>query len=132
MKNLLKIVFVSSLVFTLNSCNDDDDDQRQQEMLEIQNLFSEIENLSKSETCENSEDWSFTSYGDKACGGPEGFIAYSKNIDVSAFLDKVAKHKALQEAFNMKWDVVSNCMAPEEPEGVICEDGVAKFTYRFD
>ena len=44
--------------------------KREQDWNNLQLLFSEIESLASSVVCEDSGDWTFTAYGNKACGGP--------------------------------------------------------------
>lgn len=105
------------------SCVSDDELNQKQEAQNLSEMFSEIENLTISIDCENSAEWTFTSYGSKACGGPVGFIAYSLNIDVDLFQRLIEKHREKQQEFNEKWGIMSDCSIPAQPTGVICEDG---------
>lgn len=92
-------------------------------------LFDEIQNLSYSESCSNSSNWTFTAYGSKACGGPQGFIAYSKNIDTAAFLQKIDAYTKAEKEFNIKWGVVSNCAIVNPPKSVECKNGYPILNY---
>ena len=49
-----------------------DSSQRKHEVDQINQLFSQIETLAQSEVCLDVSEWNFISYGDRACGGPEG------------------------------------------------------------
>ena len=71
----------------------------------------------------------YLAYGSKACGGPQGYLAYSRSIDVQNFLDQVAVYTQSEEVFNMKWEVVSTCELAEPPTGVVCEDEKPVFVY---
>ena len=51
-------------------------------------LFDEIEALTYTNSCVDGINWTFTAYGSKACGGFQGYIPYSINIDTDAFLNK--------------------------------------------
>lgn len=92
-------------------------------------LFDEIQNLSYSESCSNSSNWTFTAYGSKACGGPQGFIPYSKNIDTAAFLQKIDAYTKAEKEFNIKWSVVSNCAIVNPPKNVECKNGYPILNY---
>ena len=113
----------------LSSCSDDDDATREDESANLNALLVEIQEMASSVDCTDASDWPYTAYGNKACGGPVGYIAYSTDIDTARFLEKVARHRRAQEAFNEKWDVVSDCSLPGVPSSVRCEDGVPVFEY---
>ncbi len=130
--NILKALpFIGMLflVSTFLSCDEKDKATQEQEAQYIHQLFTEIEIMAKSTPCENATTWSFTSYGSKACGGPVGFIAYSKTIYTKLFLQKVAAYTAAQQKYNEKWRIVSDCSAPAQPIGVICENENPTFVY---
>lgn len=103
----------------LNAINNDD-------LLEMSN---EITALSSSVDCKDSSDWSFTAIGSKACGGPSGYIAFSKQIDTVAFLEKVEKYTAAQKRYNQENDVISDCALEAVPLGLICVDDEAVLIY---
>jgi len=65
--------------------------------------------------------------GSKACGGPQLYLPYSREIDVEEFLLKVQRYTKAEKEFNKKWNVVSDCAVLPEPIGVECIDGQAKF-----
>lgn len=96
---------------------------------DMQIVYKEMVSLSESETCSNSGDWLFTPYGSKACGGPIGYIAYSKNIDQIYFLGLVDRFTQLQDEYNQKTGAVSDCALAIRPTGVTCENGKPKFVY---
>lgn len=124
MKHVLQIFFVL-LITSFTSCTEEHSLTQEQEAKYLEELLSEIETLASSVECENPEEWTFASIGNKPCGGPSGFIAYSLHIDKEAFLQKVEEHKVAQEAFNKKWGLFSDCSIPPTPKGVICENGKA-------
>lgn len=124
--------FVSFLLlFFLVSCDDDDENlitqEAEQQQLDV--MLAEIQTLAGSVSCENASEWTFISYGSKACGGPIGYIAYSTTIDTVDFLNKVEVHRQAEDEFNKKWGVASDCSLALEPTGVICENGSPKFIY---
>jgi len=86
--------------------------------------FAEIQELSNSVSCDNADEWSFTAYGSKACGGPQGYIAYANTTDERAFLDLVEQHSDAEMIFNEKWAIISDCAVVSPPSYVICREGL--------
>ena len=95
----------------------------------LMDLFNEIQNLSYSVSCSDADDWLFTAYGAKACGGPQGFIAYSSLIDTVSFLQKIETYTQAEKDFNFKYGVVSDCSIPNAPISVACENGYPTLKY---
>ncbi|GAA3647998.1 hypothetical protein GCM10022397_36100 [Flavivirga jejuensis] len=103
--------------------------EQEQDHRDLMDLFDEIYQLSTSISCTNANDWTFTTYGSKACGGFQGYIAYSTKIDTVAFLKKVEDYTNLEKAYNIKWDIVSTCDLPAQAKGVVCENGYPVLEY---
>ncbi|MFB9052481.1 hypothetical protein ACFFVB_05255 [Formosa undariae] len=120
------ILFVIGLCF---SCSVHEKTQ-EQEAQNLNQLYSEIKNLATSENCNDATTWTFTPYGNKVCGGPVGYIAYSTTIDTELFLETVAQHRTAEKAFNEKWGMVGPCNVPPQPTGISCEDGHPVLEYR--
>ncbi len=97
--------------------------EQEQDHRELMSLFDEIYQLSISVSCTNANDWTFTAYGSKACGGPQGYIAYSTQIDTATFLQKIEEYYNLEKAFNIKWNIVSTCDLVQSPKEIVCENG---------
>lgn len=96
----------------------------------LMDLFIEIENLVYgSVSCFNASNWTFTAYGSKACGGPQGFIPYSTLINTVAFLQKIADYTETERLYNIKWGVISTCDLPSQPVGVECQNGTPILKY---
>jgi hypothetical protein len=125
----LKFIGIFFLIGICFSCSDSEGVTQEQEAQILNQMFSEIENLASNVNCNNSSQWAFTNYGSKACGGPIGFIAYSTNIDIDSFLEKIEEHRTAQKEFNEKWGIISDCSIPSQPSGIICENGKPVFEY---
>ena len=95
----------------------------------LMKLFEEITNMANSKPCNNSNNWTFSAYGSKACGGPQGYIAYSTEIDVTSFLEKITQYTKAEAAYNNKWGVISTCDLPLEPSAVFCKNNTAVLKY---
>ena len=100
-----------------------DDANQEEELAMLTEMRLEIEELAESTACTDPTDWSFTAYGSKACGGPQGYLAYPVTIDTEAFLKKVERYTQAEDKYNRKWNIVSTCDLPSEPSGVSCENG---------
>ena len=92
-------------------------------------LFSEIETIADSYSCEDEGEWFFTPYGSKPCGGPMGYIPYSNQIEIPQFLEKVNKYTNAEELFNIKWGIISTCDITPEPKGVVCKNRIPSLIY---
>lgn len=95
----------------------------------LMELYNELYYLAYSESCTDISDWTYTAFGSKACGGPQGYIAYSTKIDVALFLQKITNYNNAEKEFNLKWDIVSECSIPSEPTRIECYNGYATLIY---
>ncbi|WP_299761858.1 hypothetical protein [uncultured Dokdonia sp.] len=128
LKNALTI-FCLLILFCGCSIDDDTPPTSQEEDLELlQELFNEI-TLMVDEPCTDETAWEFVAYGSKACGGPQGYIAYPTTIDVEAFLLMVENYTTEEAIYNANHGIGSTCDVPAEPIDVICEDGAAVLVY---
>lgn len=95
----------------------------------LMDLFNEIQNLSYSVSCSDATDWTFVSYGAKACGGAQGYIAYSSKIDTTTFLQMIEVYTQAEKDFNSKWGVISDCSITNPPTSVECQYGYPTLIY---
>lgn len=103
--------------------------EQEKEHQKLMELFNEVQNLAYSVSCSNAKNWLFTKYGAKACGGPQGFIAYSNQIDTNAFLQKVETYTQAEKDFNIKWGIISDCSVTKTPISVECKNGFPILKY---
>jgi hypothetical protein len=123
MKNLVWIPLIL-LLFGF-SCEDSENPRTDYDLVQLE---KEIITLSESVSCTNSNEWKFTPMGSKACGGPVRYIAYHQNIE-KQFLALVELYTQQQKEFNVKNNVVSDCMMVLEPRLVTCEGGKPVLVY---
>jgi len=129
MMKSLKLIAISLLMGICFSCSNDEGITQEQEAANLSENLAEIEGMATAKNCDNPSEWTFTDYGEKACGGPVGYIAYSTNIDTELFLEKIEAHRVAQKRFNEKWGIISDCSLPAEPGGIICDNGNPVFIY---
>lgn len=125
----LRLIGIFLLIGIVFSCSVNSESTQKQEAEQLNQLFSEIKSMAFEVDCEESSEWTFSSFGSKSCGGPVGYLAYSAKIDTALFLKKIEEHKIAQEKFNDKWGIISDCSIPPEPTGVLCKNGEASFIY---
>ncbi|MFD2791159.1 hypothetical protein [Arenibacter sp. H213] len=109
------------------SCSNDD--SKPFDETELKSLYKEIQKMADSQTCEDSDFWSFTAFGSKPCGGPNSYIAYSTKIDVTLFLAKVEQYNSGVADYNRRNGIISDCAMVAKPTGLICKEGKPVFTY---
>jgi hypothetical protein len=95
----------------------------------LQKVYGEILKLSESVKCEDDANWRFTPIGEKACGGPNSYIAYHNRIDTECFLKKVEYYTSQTKLFNSKHGVVSDCMLVSPPNSIKCDNNKPVFVY---
>lgn len=118
------------LVFSLAGCEQKDfSSSKESDEQEMSSLRREIDKMSEQVSCNDAADWKFTAIGSKACGGTAGYVAYSTKIDETLFLKKVAMFNQKQKAFNVKWNLMSDCLAPNPPKSIECINGKPKLVY---
>jgi hypothetical protein len=100
-------------------------DQSSKEMdnATLSQLLKDINDLANSKPCGDSKTWKTAPIGEKACGGPANYIAYSTEIDTECFLKKVTHFTEQTKKFNKKYGIISDCMIMAEPKSVKCESG---------
>ncbi len=129
MKNGL-VVYVLVVVMAMVGCEKQAiHGSPEEEGLHLQALYREIDSLANLYPCDNPSEWAFVPIGDKPCGGPAGYIAYSTQLNTADFLNKAELYTNLQREYNIKWDVISDCMYVTPPSYVVCENGKAKLIW---
>ena len=103
--------------------------EQEVEYRSLMDLFNEIQELSSSVSCSDATNWLFTAYGAKACGGSQGYIAYSSEIDTNNFLNKIEIYTEAEKTFNVKWGIISDCSIGSVPVSVECENGIPTLKY---
>ena len=135
-----KLLFVFTILFLIYSCDKNDegihienDGTTMEEDIQALSVLSlEILTLAESVQCNDPGTWKFIATGSKPCGGPMGYLAYSTTmgpVATAAFLQSVALYNAMHEAFNIKWEIFSDCALVPAPSGVACVDGAAVLIY---
>lgn len=125
MNMMTRFFFVGMLLLSLFSCeqvpveltNQEADEARLAEML------TDIELLISDKSCTKDGKCTVMAYGDKACGGPVGYLIYSSgNVNENQLKDLVEEFTALQSLMNDAYGYISDCALASPPD-VSCLDG---------
>jgi len=87
-------------------------------------LVKEIDSLAGSEVCTDAAQWRSSPIGAKPCGGPSSYIAYPIKME-DEILAKIKEFTAQQDAFNKKYQLMSDCAMVPPPAGIRCENDKA-------
>lgn len=129
--SLSLVALVSLFVVSCNVLEEPVTDEltMEEEALALDRFFQKIVDLADVPDCDAVDGWYVTDYGEKACGGPVGYIPYPDHINTTEFIALVRQHKEDMASFNEKWGLTSDCVAPELPLGVTCVEGQPAFRY---
>lgn len=103
--------------------------EQELEYQELMKLYNEAYAFIVGVSCTDANDWSYTGYGSKACGGSQGYMAYPTTIDTDVFLAKIKAYSDAEAAYNVKWSIVSTCDLPAQPTSVECQNGYPILKY---
>lgn len=89
----------------------------------LASMFAEIETLISDKSCTKDGKCAVIAYGDKACGGPVGYLIYSSgNVNENQLQDLVEEFTELQSLMNDQYGYISDCSIASPPD-VSCLDG---------
>jgi len=122
-KNITSIIKTIALVAIVFSCTNTTEITQESEKTELAILQEEIVQLITTGTCTQNTDCDFIAFGSKPCGGPWNYLVFSTTINVELLKERVATYNETETAYNIKWSVVSDCMAIAPPTSVQCVNG---------
>ena len=115
---LLLLLFIGSV----SSCDQVVDDQE----ISAKNLekqLSEIHVIINAENCSGTNQCKFLAYGKKACGGPQGHLLFSNQVNVEALTQMVEEYNNAEDSYNKKFGIISDCMYATPPAKLECVNG---------
>ena len=117
---------VSQLFF---NCSSSSVSSEQQEREELALLKKEIEDMVTDISCTNGENCRFLAFGSKPCGGPWSYLIYNTAIDTEKLKNLVENYNQKEQDFNIKYNIISDCMYVLPPIRVDCINGVCAPIY---
>lgn len=87
---------------------------------------AEIMNYVRSVPCGRGDDHvcKVAGIGAKPCGGPRDYVVFSSSIDTVRLFRMLTEYHQLEDAFNRRWGLYSDCSIPPPPDSVKCLHGV--------
>lgn len=122
-----KILTLFTIVLLFQSFQCDDDTQQTSQSFDLVSLQKERQNILDyiaTFTCNESATCSSIAFGSKACGGPQEYLVFPSTVDLDYLTEQVNNYNALENAYNLTYNIVSDCMAVLPPENIRCVDGV--------
>lgn len=120
-KTLASIILIALLAFT-QSCTQANSDKADKAPSSTapQDLYSQIQQTVSVEGCTSSADCALLAVGNKPCGGPEAYLAYSKNnTNVSKLEELGQQYSEQRKQYNKDNQVMGTCVMTPKP-GVSC------------
>lgn len=127
--NLLLLLISCVLLATLSCVSDDDTPTYETDLAKLTELKATIEALANTSTCGDTFECKYIALGSKACGGPWSYLVYSTSIDTNKLENLVENYNAVEEDFNQKWEIFSDCSLAQMPTSVSCENNTCVAMY---
>ncbi len=116
------LVLILLLIVSAASCQNTEDVQNVSlQDLELQ--FEVIQELVNQSNCSENSQCSYIAYGTKACGGPQGYLVFSSEIDENKLKAMVTKYSKDEDTYNKQNGIMSDCSFPLPPENFSCIGG---------
>ncbi len=124
MKKILTL-FAVVLLFQSFQCEDDAAPTDQNfDLVTLQQEHQLILDYIATFSCSDATSCSSIAFGSKACGGPQEYLVFPSTVDLEYLTEKVTNYNAMENSYNMTYNIVSDCMAVMPPENIGCVDGV--------
>lgn len=113
------------LLLFSTQCEDDITPPTQEdELQELIDLKTEIENFASTPICDDTFECKFIALGSKPCGGPWSYLVYSTSIDTNRLESLVEGYNQKESIYNTKWNIASDCALVNPPTSVTCENNI--------
>lgn len=126
LNSLVYAVIFCTAIF-ISSC--DKENTQNEDQQELAQLLTKIRTLAESSRCGDDINIQTLAFGDKACGGPSSYVAYTNTINVQELEKLAANYTDLEIRYNQKWSVISDCALVGGPKSVNCNNGKLQVIY---
>lgn len=125
MKTLLTFFILVGIFASCEQVAGENEELKQQQVTreDLEQQFVAIEALIENGSCEKDTECNYIAYGSKACGGPQGYLIFSSNIDTDQLRTLVDRYNKAEAAYNEQNGIMSDCSIPPEPQILACENG---------
>jgi hypothetical protein len=116
----ISLVLALGLTQSCSQANSQNDDTNNNQVSSSKDLYSQIQEAANTEGCTSSSDCGLLPIGNKPCGGPEAYLAYSKTNSDVAKLEQLGKeYSEKRRQYNKDNQVMGTCVVTPKP-GVSC------------
>ncbi len=115
---ILLLLFVS----TAGSCQHSEEIP-QISASDLERQLEQIKDLVASKNCTENSQCSYMAYGSKACGGPQGYLVFSSEVDLVKVQELVKNYTTAEAAYNKQNEIMSDCSLVNPPQSIGCIDG---------
>ncbi len=119
----MKIVIYVLLLFSSVSGCQTKDTEREVTRQDLEEQLGAIHSFIDAGSCNEDSKCSYIAYGSKSCGGPQGYLVFSTNIEVKTLKAMVNKYTEDEKVYNKQNGVISDCSVPAPPKIVGCKNG---------
>ncbi|WP_340067220.1 hypothetical protein [Ascidiimonas aurantiaca] len=119
MKNNVFFLVCIALFLSLYAC-DDNNETFQEQQAELNAFAQEIEAMARVSRCDGVSQCRSIAFGSKPCGGPWSYLVYSASINTDRLEQMVRSYNAREKAFNIQWNLVSDCEMVLPPTRIEC------------
>jgi hypothetical protein len=122
MKHAYLVSLVTILLFACGGGSIADPRDAEQVKARIAELADEIQQVIGVAACSQDDQCASVAMGNKACGGPQFYLAYSTvDTDVNRLTSLAAEHRNASKQYNQLLGLISDCAFVMEPP-VACMD----------
>lgn len=123
--------FVLGLLFILTvGCEKKDDvTSIQQDQLELNRKYGNIMRYINLEDVGENISCRSLPIGSKACGGPQGYVAFPESINQEELEEMIEEYTEFERDYNEKWGIISDCSHVSPPIEVIVQNGKCKAVF---
>ena len=114
------LTMLAPLIILFLSCADE---SQEAERYSLDQERAAILLMAQQSVCTGDGGCRYIAFGRKACGGPHEYFVYSTSIDTALLQARVAEYNNREDAYNRKWNVLSDCSVPSPPDSLACING---------
>ena len=107
-------------IFICFSCSEESLETKQDYEERLTLLYQEMESIVAEGSCAKPTECDFIPVGDKACGGPSGYIIFSEDINLEKLEEIADEYTNLERTYNQKFGIPSDCSLTRPPQNIGC------------
>ena len=124
MKKILNLVVLFLLLQSFQCEKPIVEKSRNSYINDLQNDKQAILDYIASFPCDTTTGCNYIALGSKPCGGPWEYLVYSNAVDQSHLTEMVNAYNELEHAYNIEFEIFSDCAVVNPPQQVDCRDGI--------